>query len=310
MAVPDLRPMKPEDRFEVAELIYLSINHWHQTHGRSAGFQGGPRTTEVFYDVYQAMTPDKNVVAVHPETGRIMGSCFYHPREHHVSLGIMTVHPNYFGCGVGSLLVKHIVDYTEEHDYRALRLASSAINLDSFSLYNRAGFVPRCFLQDMIVPVPETGLSGTVPGLDCVRPATEADIPAMAHLEMDVSGITREIDYRYCIENKDGFWNVTVFENARGDVDGFLIAGHHPAMRLLGPCVARSAGEALAMIYEGLNQYKGGAPVVLIPSEEYTMVQQLYDWGARNCELHVFQVRGEFKPFNGISMPTFLPESG
>jgi hypothetical protein len=35
----------------------------------------------------------------------------------------------------------------------------------------------------------------------------------------------------------------------------------------------------------------------------------MYDWGARNCELHFCQVRGEFKPFQGISMPTFLPET-
>jgi hypothetical protein len=36
----------------------------------------------------------------------------------------------------------------------------------------------------------------------------------------------------------------------------------------------------------------------------------MYDWGARNCELHIYQVRGQFKPFQGISMPTFLPETG
>jgi hypothetical protein len=36
----------------------------------------------------------------------------------------------------------------------------------------------------------------------------------------------------------------------------------------------------------------------------------MYDWGARNCELHLCQVRGEFQPFRGISMPSFLPETG
>jgi hypothetical protein len=36
----------------------------------------------------------------------------------------------------------------------------------------------------------------------------------------------------------------------------------------------------------------------------------MYDWGARNCELHFCQVRGEFQAFRGISMPSFLPETG
>src|SRR6516225_10000338 len=124
-----LRPMTAEDRFEVAELIYASINVWYQTHGRPPIFAGGPRVTEVFYDVYNALEPGCNVVAEHPETGRLMGSCFYHPRKHHVSLGIMNVHPNYFGFGVGRALLQHIIDFTERSGKKALRLTSSALNL-------------------------------------------------------------------------------------------------------------------------------------------------------------------------------------
>jgi hypothetical protein len=39
-------------------------------------------------------------------------------------------------------------------------------------------------------------------------------------------------------------------------------------------------------------------------------VQSLYAAGARNCELHVSQVLGEVPATAGISMPTFLPETG
>ncbi len=87
-----------------------------------------------------------------------MGSCFYHPRKQHVSLGIMTVHPNYAGMGVGRDLLQHVMDFTDAHGYKSLRLTQSAINVDSFSLYNKAGFVPRYAYQDMIVHVPETGI--------------------------------------------------------------------------------------------------------------------------------------------------------
>ncbi len=305
----ELRPIKPEERFEVAELIYLSLNHWHQTHGRSAIFHDGPRIAEVFYDTYQELTPDHNVIAVHPETQRIMGSCFYHPREHHVSLGVMTVHPNYFGHGVGRALVDYIIDFTEQNNYPALRLVSSAINLDSFSLYNRAGFVPRCFYQDMIIPVPGDGFPHSVPEAKRVRAATLDDVSAMAALEMDISGIQREMDYRYCIENRAGYWNVMVYEGDQG-IDGFLISSSHLAMRVLGPCLARTAKEALALLCRGLDLYRGQTPVLIPPGEETELVSTLYSWGAKNVELHLCSVRGQFQPFRGISMPTFLPETG
>src|SRR5262249_32934743 len=153
------RSMTDKDRSEVAELIYASINVWYHRHGRPRAFAGGPHVSEVYYDVYNALTPGCSVVAENPRTGRIMGSCFYHPRKHHVSLGIMNVHPNYFGKGVARALLQHIIDFTERNGFTALRLTSSALNLDSFSLYNRAGFVPRAAFQDMFVAVPPGGLN-------------------------------------------------------------------------------------------------------------------------------------------------------
>src|SRR4029450_1138689 len=117
-----------------------------------------------FYEVYSALEPGCAVVAENTRTGRLMGSCFYHPRKHHVSLGIMNVHPNYFGGGVARALLQHIIDYTERRGCKALRLTSSALNLDSFSLYNRAGFVPRYAYQDMFLKVPERGLQRSLAG--------------------------------------------------------------------------------------------------------------------------------------------------
>jgi GNAT superfamily N-acetyltransferase len=304
-----IRTMTGEDRSEVAELIYLSINHWYAIHGRPPIFQGGPAATEVFYDVYEALDPGCGIVAENPRTGRLMGSCFYHPRKRHVSLGIMNVHPNYFGAGAGKALLQHIIAYTERNGYAALRLTQSAFNLDSFSLYTTAGFVPRWAFQDMYLAAPRDGMRQRAPGLDRVRDATLADVPAMTELETHVSGISREQDYRYAIENKPGFWHASVCENPAGGIDGFMISCGHTAMNMLGPCVARADEHAAALILRELDHYPGRSPVFLIPMERAALVRQMYDWGARNCELHFCQVRGEFQPFRGISMPTFLPES-
>lgn len=305
-----LRPMTAADRFEVAELIYISINHWYQLRGMPAIFRGGPRVTEVFFDTYNALEPGCGVVAENTETGRLMGSCFYHPRPHHVSLGIMNAHPNWFGHGVAKALLQYIIDFTDKRGYKALRLTASALNLDSYSLYTRAGFVPRYAYQDMILSVPEKGLDNPPPGVERVRPATAVDVPGMAALEMEVSGITREQDYRYLLANEAGFWHTSVCESPHGDIDGFLGSSAHPAMNMLGPGVTRTEHEAAALLWSELNQQRGRSPVFLIPVEKDRLVRQMYERGARNCELHFCQVRGEFQPFRGVNLPTFLPETG
>jgi len=91
-----LRPMLASEWGAVAELIYISTNYWYVASGKPPIFSGGPAVTELFCQVYEDLDPGCCVVAENDHTGRLMGSCFYHPRETHVSLGIMNVHPGYF----------------------------------------------------------------------------------------------------------------------------------------------------------------------------------------------------------------------
>jgi GNAT superfamily N-acetyltransferase len=301
--------MEPEDRAEVAELICVSTNAWYQKRGLPPVFPAGPEPTEIFYDVYEVLDPGCGLVAENPRTKRLMGSCFYHPREHHVSLGIMNVHPNYFGRGVAAALVKHIVDFADGRGYRAVRLTSSALNLDSYSLYTRAGFVPRSAYQDMIMQIPESGFAYRVQEEGRVRPAVEADVEAVKALELEVAGICREKDYRHCIRNPEGIWQSLVVEGDDGRVEGLMVSCKHPALNILGPCVTRTERQAAALIAQSAPRYRGSYVIAVVPAHCAELVRQMYDWQARNCELHFCQVRGEFQPFRGVSMPTYLLET-
>jgi hypothetical protein len=263
----------------------------------------------LFCEVYEALDPGCCVVAEDAGTGRLVGSCFYHPRQTHVSLGIMNVHPNYFGRGVARRLLGFIVDFAERSG-RPVRLVSSAMNLDSFSLYTRAGFVPRRAFQDMWIAVPEGGMKQTTAGSERVRKAEMGDVAAMAALEMEISHISREKDWRYFIENKEGIWHVSVMENERGGVDGMLASVKHPGSNMLGPGVARTEEQAAALILAELERNRGRRPVFLAPVDCEKLVRQIYEWGGRNCEIHFCQVRGKFEPFGGVVMPTFMPETG
>jgi GNAT superfamily N-acetyltransferase len=305
----DLRTMQPGDRLAVAELICLSTNAWYQAHGHGLIFPNGPETTELHFDVYHSLEGSSGWVAEDQRSGMIIGSCFQHIRPTHVSLGIMNVHPNHFGRGVARALLNRIIE-TARQEEKPLRLVSSAMNLDSYSLYTRAGFVPRHAYQDMYLAVPETGLDVTVLKMDQVRPATLDDVPRMAEAELAVSGIRRNSDYRHFIENPEGIWHVSVFESAKGRLEGFLVSCGHPGVNMIGPGVMRDDEVCAALLLAELDQHRGRSPVFLLPVERNALVRQVYAWGGRNCEMHFSQVLGDFTPFQGVNMPTFLPETG
>jgi ribosomal protein S18 acetylase RimI-like enzyme len=306
-----LRPLADDDRSAYSHMLHRAFNTWYGARGWPSDYFGcTPEQAGIFLDIYGDISPGRSIAAFDPSNGEIMGACFYHPREHHVSLGIMSVSPDHFRRGVGRALLNHTIDFTESNQYPALRLVGSAINMDSFSLYNRSGFVPRGSYHDMVIVVPASGLSVDYPLRKQVRDATLTDLDAMAALEMEVSGISRVSDYRYAVENPRGALHAQVFENGDGSLEGFMISIKCPALNMLGPCVARSEKATLALLLQATERFRGQVPLFVIPMDKRELVETLYDWGARNVETHLFQVRGKFQPFNGVSLPSFLPETG
>jgi GNAT superfamily N-acetyltransferase len=305
----ELRPLARADWSELMDLIAASLNYWYATHGRPAMFREGPEACAFMPEIYEALDPGCCVVAVRPGTGRLMGGCFWHPRETHVSVGIMAVHPNYFGMGVASRLLRHVTDLADRAGVPT-RLVSSAINLDSFSLYNRAGFVPIEVYQDMVLEVPAGGLPPPVEadGIE-LRDARPEDVDGIVALEQDVSGIRRGKDYRFFLENRVGNWSLSV-ATKHGKIEGFLATFKSSHGATLGPGVARDSAVALPLLRRELDRLRGMGALVLVPCGERRLVEAMYGWGAKNVEIHLAQVRGAHKRFDGVTFPTFMPESG
>ena len=132
-------------------------------------------------DVYEALDPGCCVVAT-DESGALMGSAFFHPRETHVGIGVVMVHPSAFGRGIGRAMMEEINRVAEG---KPLRLVASAMNLDSFSLDTRLGFVPQMLLQSMTMQVLVEGLPSSSRRM---RDATMADISTIADFELATSG--------------------------------------------------------------------------------------------------------------------------
>ena len=225
----------------------------------------------------------------------------------------MNVHPDCFGQGIARMLLS---DITCRADKAGLptRLVSSAMNLDSYSLYNRAGFVPRAAFQDMLITVPQGGMSelGAIPenaGI-VVAAAQPSDIDMAARLEQKLVGIERRKDLQFFQENALGIWHLSVARDATGQIAGYMASIRHAASNMVGPGVATSPAAAVSLIYHELQNHSGNTAVVLVPVDQPEISGALYDWGARNCEMHFSQVRGSWSPPTGIVIPSFMPESG
>lgn len=305
----NIRLMESNDWDEVAQLIHASLNVWYK---KNRGFDLVPspwETMRIFPRVYEALDPNCCVIAVDPESGKIAGSCFFHPRPTHISLGIMNVHPDFFGKKVSTPLLKYVTNLGEK-EKKPIRLVSNAMNLDSFSLYNKAGFVPTCLFQEMVLKIPEQGVPVPLPNGCAVRDATLADVPEMVALEQGLCGINREKDFRFFIENREGIWHTSVLLGESGKIEGFLSSINDPGSNMLGPGVARTESQGQALVAAELNQHKGRQPAFLVPSHCKDLLKMLYDLGAKNFEINVSQVYGEVFPVKGIVFPTFMPETG
>src|SRR4051812_40691421 len=109
---PILRPMRFDEFDAVAEVVHASTNAWYKANRGFEVFTAGVASCRLFPETYEALDPGCCVVAEDRDRpGRLMGSCFYHPRETHVSLGIMNVHPDYFGRGVASRLLRFVTEF-------------------------------------------------------------------------------------------------------------------------------------------------------------------------------------------------------
>jgi len=305
----DFTPITAADREPIARLLHRALVHWYESRlGQGSRFGDNHDPFTLFPDVYEALDPGECVTA-RTASGEIVGVCFSHERETHVSVGIVATSPDAGGRGIAKKMMALVLEKAKRLGKPA-RLVSSLLNLDSFSLYTRLGFVPGAIFQDMLITVPETGLAAAAPaGSERVREAVLADAPRLADFEQAQQGIRRDKDFAFFVRNEVGAWRLLVFEAADGTVKGFLGMSTHPSCTMIGPGVAADEETALTLLWQALDGLRGKTLVFLAPCAASTLVRTAYSWGARNVELHVAQSTAPVAGAKGIVFPTFMPET-
>lgn len=305
-----IRLLQSGDWDAEAQLIHASLSTWYRTNLNIDRFGSDADKFRVIPELYERLDPGCCLVAEDEATGRLTGSVFYHPRETHWAVGIVNSHPDFGGRGIAKRLMQHVIALAQA-DGKPVRLVSSAMNLDSFSLYTRLGFVPQMTFQDVKFTVPEDGLPALPAHGLTTRRAVEGDDVRAAELELRLNGIRRQKDYQHFIANADDCWRLWIAERANGELAGFLAAIVHPAMQMIGPGVAEDESAAGALLRAALlEEFCGRAVVALVPVHCAALVQQCYAWGGRNVEMHLASVLGHAPPMNGVTLPTFMPETG
>lgn len=305
----DFTPLTVADSEPVARLLHRALVHWYESRlGQGARFGDRHDPFTLFPEVYEALDPGECVTA-RTASGEIVGVCFSHERETHVSVGIVATSPDAGGRGIAKKMVSRVLEKAERLRKPA-RLVSSLMNLDSFSLYTRLGFVPGAIFQDLLITVPEGGMTAAAPaGTGRVRKAVLADAPLIADFEHAQQGIRREKDFAFFARNEVGAWRVLVSETGNGPVNGFLAMSTHPSCTMIGPGVAADEETAVALLWKALDGLRGSTLVFLAPCAASTLVRTAYSWGARNVELHVAQSTAPVAAAKGIVFPTFMPET-
>ncbi len=307
-----LRPLAPEHHEACAQLLHRSLVHWYQSRlGQGGRFGEKHDPFRLFAEVYAALDPGEAIAAHDAISGELLGVCFVHPRPTHIAVGIVATAPEAQGRGIARAMLAPVLERARQSG-RPARLVSSLLNLDSFSLYSRLGFVPHTIYQDLIVTVPATGLPSPSPvGAERVKLTTDpAQAERLATFEFELQGIQRERDYAFFLANHVGDWRTYVIDDASGALAGFIVASHHPSCTMLGPGVARDENTAAALLWTALDGMRGMTPVFLVPSAAAKLIHQCYAWGCRNVELHAAQATVPVSGARGVAFPTFLPETG
>lgn len=302
-------PLTTADREPIARVLHRALVHWYESRlGQGSRFGDSHEPFLLFPEVYEALDPGECITA-RTESGEIVGMCFTHERETHVSIGIVATSPDVGGRGIAKKMMNLALEKAQRLG-KPTRLVSSLLNLDSFSLYTRLGFVPGAIFQDLLITVPESGMTAAASaGIERVRNAVLADAPRIADFENSQQGIRREKDIAFFIRNEVGAWRVLVSEGDDGSVNGFLAMSTHPSCTMIGPGVAADEETAIALLWKALDGLRGKTLVFLVPCAATSLVRTAYAWGARNVELHVAQSTAPVANAKGIVFPTFMPET-
>jgi GNAT superfamily N-acetyltransferase len=220
--------------------------------------------------------------------GTVVGSNFVDERSPVVGLGPITVDPGVQNRGVGTALMRHMIDRAACGRAPGLRLVQSGYHARSLCLYTKLGFTVR----EPLINMQGSPLGLTIPGCT-VRPAAAADAEACNRLCRDVHGHDRAGELRDAI----GQGVASVVERAG------RITGYTTQIAFFGHAVAESNDDLKALI--GAAQSFDG-PGFLLPSRNAEVFRWCIERGLRMVQPMNLMTIGLYSEPKGAWLPSIL----
>jgi len=201
---------------------------------------------------YLELQPDGWFLASTPAgPAGMVGAVDYGPFAY---IGLMGVHPRAQHQGIGTALMRHLLDWLDRRGTPMARLDASAAG---YPLYRRLGFVEcdrvlvfRCDRPARLAALPEG-----------VRPLGPSDLPALLELDTPVFGTDRRRVLAGLVASQAGRAFVT--RDRAGGLTGCLFA----LPRRLGPWIAQTSEDAGRLLQAALTLDYSAPILVSVPGK-------------------------------------------
>ena len=166
----DFRMGRPGDADACGRICYEAFGAIASAHGFPNEFPSVQEATSVLY--VQLKHPSFYSVVAEAD-GKVVGSNFLDERSPILGVGPIIVAPDAQNCGVGRLLMEHVMQRAVEKQAPGVRLLQATYHSRALSLYAKFGFEVR----ELVACMQGRPMHSAIPGYH-VRTAVDADIIA------------------------------------------------------------------------------------------------------------------------------------
>jgi predicted N-acetyltransferase YhbS len=280
-----LRPGMPSDATECGRIMYEAFKAIAEQHNFPPDFP----TPGLASDMLSAQLLHRGFYAVVAESeGRIVGSNLLDERSAVRGIGPITVDPRVQNKGVGTELMRHLLERVERDKAPGVRLVQAGFHNRSLCLYARLGFRVREPLS--IMQGPPLGLA--FPG-HAVRPATRGDLEACNRLCRRTHGFDRAAELVDAIDEA----TATVVEHLG------RVSGYATFIGFGGHAVADTNQDLMALI-GAARSFPG--PGFLLPTRNHELFVWCLNSGLRLVYQMTLMSIGLYAEPDGPYLPSIL----
>jgi hypothetical protein len=293
----DVRRLTAEDVEAAARLLYESFSGVYRQRGHTPPF---PNVDSAAWLCRAYLDLDPQGCALAEQDGQALGVGFAHPRGAVASIGPIAARPG-GPPGIGRAIMAHFQRLTQ--GCQSVRLFQDSFNPDSFGFYTRLGYV----VVDVAPYLLAERLSPPVARPRLVRLATSSDLREIEKYDLARTGADRGRDLALLAQSGSAF----IFEEEghagmSGDrpaasqptgsqIGGYLFYRSLPARVIIGPAVAESAENLIALIDAVATSLPGRAAVIRGSAAVPSVLQQAFARGFRVDHLGNLMVAGEYQ---------------